>query len=839
MIRSLSQLKAAFVNGLTPDQSAFSDLIDTLGQVYSLNNQTEQFQFLGQWINQPNHGFSAGQIIYCSGMSASAGGVTTPVYFLASASSGLSTNAAGIVMQVQDANNFYIVTDGIISMPQVMLQEFLDPNVFPAGPYSLLAGAVYYLSDLTPGTATTSPPSTVGHFNIQIGIAQTSGGVSSSAIFILRIINQGLVSSAVTSSTNLLTFNGGSIVRALYVYNAGQTGAAVTFNSANFRLYAGGSFSSLNGSIGQQGITRLLYNSANTGLLSYDSSWLSPGSNGFNNDVYAITSATTDTELAVVGQFTSYSNLNTSAGVDCAAQLSMATGASLQPPSPGTTGLVSSVVEIGSGYLLLGGFFPGAATGYQMMCGLNTISGGGALTNTPGTLVPGSSVMVPPSAYPNMGGRAGVTSLFIPPSASKEIIITGEQVPVTFSGQLTNDIYVAHVTNIGGYSYGQGSDVAMTVDYVSALAVVGQINGAWLDLGYGPTGGAASYTTVSGGLLQDPSGTGTVAQAAAIIVAGNFSSLGGVACPGLARLTLPTTTSTPGTVLAGVCPYTGNAPGHYASSRGPTITISGGGGVGATAVPVMTPSSGPFGNVYEISGVTITNPGSGYTSTPTATLSGGSPYSLQNEVLLILNTARNLTLDATTTFPALSGAAYGVTRCPAIGSVNDGTLFVWGSFSDVTGEPNLVPLVAPNGVTSTHNCEGAYAVATQAVAGAITIPGGVLTVAMTNAGHYSAAPTVTLVGGSVSSGSATATATITGGVVSITSTGVWTAAPTSVIISAPFVATVNGPVYSLVIDQVPIGSGGTGNIIIGGAFTSVNGQSRIGIAQLDQYGNVL
>jgi hypothetical protein len=245
-----------------------------------------------------------------------------------------------------------------------------------------------------------------------------------------------------------------------------------------------------------------------------------------------------------------------------------------------------------------------------------------------------------------------------------------------------------------------------------------------------------------------------------------------------------------------------------------------------------------FGNAYEISGVTITNPGSGYTSTPTATLSGGSPYSLQDEVLLILNTARNLTLDATTTFPALSGAAYGVTRCPAIGSVNDGTLFVWGSFSDA-GEPNLVPLVAPNGVTSTHNCEGAYAVATQAVAGAITIPGGVLTVAMTNAGHYSAAPTVTLVGGAISSGSATATATITGGVVSITSTGVWTAAPTSVIISAPFVATVNGPVYSLVIDQVPIGSGGTGNIIIGGAFTSVNGQSRIGIAQLDQYGNVL
>lgn len=54
----------------------------------------------------------------------------------------------------------------------------------------------------------------------------------------------------------------------------------------------------------------------------------------------------------------------------------------------------------------------------------------------------------------------------------------------------------------------------------------------------------------------------------------------------------------------------------------PTITISGGGGTGATAVPVFSgiPAAG---NALPLLGIAITNAGSGYTSAPTVTISSG------------------------------------------------------------------------------------------------------------------------------------------------------------------------------------------------------------------------
>jgi hypothetical protein len=53
-------------------------------------------------------------------------------------------------------------------------------------------------------------------------------------------------------------------------------------------------------------------------------------------------------------------------------------------------------------------------------------------------------------------------------------------------------------------------------------------------------------------------------------------------------------------------------------SRLPTVTIEGGGGTGATAVPVFThPEPSSIYTFFIISGITITNPGTGYTTAPT------------------------------------------------------------------------------------------------------------------------------------------------------------------------------------------------------------------------------
>ena len=59
--------------------------------------------------------------------------------------------------------------------------------------------------------------------------------------------------------------------------------------------------------------------------------------------------------------------------------------------------------------------------------------------------------------------------------------------------------------------------------------------------------------------------------------------------------------------------------GNYDYGSAPTITISGGGGSGATAIPIMSAGTAGF-----VTGATVTNGGSGYTSPPLVTVSGGT-----------------------------------------------------------------------------------------------------------------------------------------------------------------------------------------------------------------------
>jgi hypothetical protein len=67
---------------------------------------------------------------------------------------------------------------------------------------------------------------------------------------------------------------------------------------------------------------------------------------------------------------------------------------------------------------------------------------------------------------------------------------------------------------------------------------------------------------------------------------------------------------------------------NYSTATPPTVSFSGGGGTGAQGTAVVTTyytydSTGVSIEHTEVSGVTITHPGSGYTSAPTITLTGG------------------------------------------------------------------------------------------------------------------------------------------------------------------------------------------------------------------------
>lgn len=63
----------------------------------------------------------------------------------------------------------------------------------------------------------------------------------------------------------------------------------------------------------------------------------------------------------------------------------------------------------------------------------------------------------------------------------------------------------------------------------------------------------------------------------------------------------------------------------YSALTPPTVTFTGGGGTGAAGTPIITTGYDNLNlPVTTVSGVTITNPGTGYTSAPTVTISGGS-----------------------------------------------------------------------------------------------------------------------------------------------------------------------------------------------------------------------
>ena len=183
----------------------------------------------------------------------------------------------------------------------------------------------------------------------------------------------------------------------------------------------------------------------------------------------------------------------------------------------------------------------------------------------------------------------------------------------------------------------------------------------------------------------------------------------------------------------------------------PTITISGGGGSGAAAVATL--GSGA------VNAITITEAGTGYTNTPTITISGG-----QSPNLSITNVSRTNNI-ATLTTSSSHGLGTGdlvtinVTTNTSLNATNVAVTNVVNTtaFSYSSTGANIAS-TADTGTVSFPS--------STAVGGFVSFATGVVGVLVTNGGtDYTSAPTVNITAAPVGGTNAAATAIVNGGVV--------------------------------------------------------------------------
>ena len=178
----------------------------------------------------------------------------------------------------------------------------------------------------------------------------------------------------------------------------------------------------------------------------------------------------------------------------------------------------------------------------------------------------------------------------------------------------------------------------------------------------------------------------------------------------------------------------------YASSAGaPAVTFSGGGGSGATGYAKLDPSSGT------VSGVYITNPGSGYTSPPTIVLGGVTETA--TAPLGLANTLGGLTKIGSGTLTLTGSSTYsgGTT-------VNSGTLQLIGPVAQGLGPIGASsPITVNSGATLlATGLDALYYKGSDYTSRTLTInEGGTLVAAQSD--HLSLGYTLNVVGGTIAS----------------------------------------------------------------------------------------
>ena len=224
---------------------------------------------------------------------------------------------------------------------------------------------------------------------------------------------------------------------------------------------------------------------------------------------------------------------------------------------------------------------------------------------------------------------------------------------------LTDGVKDIIVTN-GGSGYGSGTTVTLTGGGgVNTETSVSVTSGSVTSINITEPG--SNYTSAPSVSI---SGTGTNAAATAVI-----ANMGNLEFHEIVKSTAKTAKAYAETTLGAVSSITvyKNGSGY---TTAPTVTISGGGGNGATATASLVSD--------RVVNITITNPGSGYTSTPTVTI-GASPEEATGKVTRFDKTNKELELidvvgtftDNDTLVGQTSGSEWTINTFSSIENEND------------------------------------------------------------------------------------------------------------------------------------------------------------------------
>jgi len=182
----------------------------------------------------------------------------------------------------------------------------------------------------------------------------------------------------------------------------------------------------------------------------------------------------------------------------------------------------------------------------------------------------------------------------------------------------------------------------------------------------------------------------------------------------------------------------------------PAVSITGGGGTGATATAVLTGTT--------VTGVTITNPGSGYTSAPTIGFSGGGGTGATATSVVGMactglgSLAAGTTASVTAVFSVTAGAAATSTNTTTINASNAATAT---ATFDVTKQSNT----CASTVYQFRSTRGSVSAGTTYAVGYVNMTAG--------GTGYTSAPTVSFTGGGGTGAAGTAVGNATGGVAGV------------------------------------------------------------------------